>query len=135
MPNGIGRGCQKAPGPLKARSEILTLVWAFGTLDRRTPGAGVLAPLNATAYVAWLAAASSLLGHMRGEAIPPAEWALGLGALLSFLLALAARGILEERSAPDVALGIAVVLQAVVAPISLWMLRDHLQGVLLVVAA
>jgi len=135
MPNGIGRGCQKAPGPSEARSEILTLVWAFGTLDRRTPGAGVLAPLNATAYVAWLAAASSLLGHMRGEAIPPAEWALGLGALLSFLLALAARGILEERSAPDVALSIAVVLQAVVAPISLWMLRDHLQGVLLVVAA
>ena len=63
MPNGIGRGCQKAPGPSEARSEILTLVWAFGTLDRRTPGAGVLAPLNATAYVAWKAKAQGTVDN------------------------------------------------------------------------
>lgn len=131
----LARGAKRHPGPSEARSEILSVVWAFGTLDRRTPGAGLLAPLNATAYVAWLAAASSLLSHMRGVVIPSPEWVMGLEALLLFLIALAARGILEERSAPDAALSGAVVLQAAVAPVSLWMLRDHLQAVLLVLTA
>jgi signal transduction histidine kinase len=107
----------------------------FGTMDRRTPGAGLLGPLNATAYVAWLAAASSLLGHTGREAVSPAQWAVGLVALVVFLIALGTRAILEERSASDAALGSVVIIQAAVAPVSLWMLRDHLQGVLLVLAA
>src|SRR5215472_13206102 len=135
MPNGRGQGCQKAHWPLGGSIGDTDLVWGFGTLDRRTPGAGLLAPLNATAYVAWLAAASSLLGHMHGEPIPLAQWALGLGALLLFLIALAARGILEERSAPAAALSGAIVLQAAVAPVALWTLQDHLQAVLLVLVA
>jgi signal transduction histidine kinase len=72
---------------------------------------------------------------MRAEPIPLAQWALGLGALLLFLIALAARGILEERSAPAAALSGALVLQAAVAPVALWTLQDHLQAVLLVLVA
>jgi signal transduction histidine kinase len=107
----------------------------LGTLDRRTPGAGLLGPLNATAYVAWLAAASSLLGTTRGQTAGSAEWVVGLSALVLFLVGLGARAILEERCASDVALGGSVILQAVIAPISLWMLRDHLQAILLVLVA
>lgn len=110
-------------------------MWSFGTLDRRTPGAGLLGPLNATAYVAWLAAASSLLGNTGAQTIGSVEWAAGLAALVLFLIALGARAILEERSAPDSWLGSTVILQATIAPISLWMLRDHLQAVLLVLIA
>jgi len=109
-------------------------VSTFSTLDRRTPGAGLLGPLNAPAYVAWLAAASSLLGHA-GPPIPSAEWAFGFAASVAFLIALAARAILEERSVPDAALSATVVFQAAVAPISLWALNDHLQAILLVLVA
>lgn len=110
-------------------------VWTFGTLDRRTPGAGLLGPLNGTAYVAWLAAASSLLDHTGREVVSSAQWAAGFVALALFLIALGARAILEERSASDAALGSTVIIQAAVAPVGLWMLRDHLQAILLVLAA
>jgi signal transduction histidine kinase len=110
-------------------------MWSFGTLDRRTPGAGLLGPLNATAYVAWLAAASSLLGTTGAQTIGSVEWAAGLAALVLFLIAVGTRAILEEHSASDAWLGSTVILQATIAPISLWMLRDHLQGVLLVLIA
>jgi signal transduction histidine kinase len=110
-------------------------MWRRGTLDRRTPGAGLLGPLNATAYVAWLAAASSLLGPTGAEQIGSARWAAGLAALLLFLIALGTRAVLEDRSASDAAVGRTVILQAVIAPISLWMLRDHLQAILLVLIA
>jgi signal transduction histidine kinase len=110
-------------------------VWTFGTLDRRTPGAGLLAPLNATAYVAWLATASSFLSHTAGKPVTDAAWAVGLAASILFLVALATRAMLEERSAPDAALGSTVILQAALAPISLWMLADHLQAILLVLVA
>jgi signal transduction histidine kinase len=108
---------------------------SFGTLNRRTPGAGLLGPLNATAYVAWLAAASSLLGPTGAQRIGSAQWAAALAALVLFLIALGTRAILEDRSASDAALGGTVILQAVIAPISLWMLRDHLQAILLVLIA
>jgi signal transduction histidine kinase len=108
---------------------------SFGTLDRRTPGAGLLGPLNATAYVAWLAAASSLLGTTGAQMIGSVEWVAGLAALVLFLIALGTRAILEDRSAADAALGCTVILQAVIVPISLWMLRDHLQAILLVLIA
>jgi signal transduction histidine kinase len=52
-----------------------------------------------------------------------------------FLIALGTRAILEEHSASDVMLGGTIMLQAVIAPISLWMLRDHLQAILLVLIA
>lgn len=111
-------------------------MWSFGTLDRRTPGAGLLGPLNATAYVAWLAAASSLLGGATGaQTIGSARWVAGLSALVLFLIALGTRAILEEHAASDSWLGSTVILQAVIAPISLWTLQDHLQGVLLVLVA
>jgi signal transduction histidine kinase len=110
-------------------------VWTFSTLNRRTPGSGLLGPLNAPAYVAWLAAASSLLGHPGGPAIPSGEWAFGFAASVAFLIALGARAILEERSAPDAALSATVVFQAALAPISLWALKDHLQAILLVLVA
>jgi signal transduction histidine kinase len=110
-------------------------VWRRGTLDRRTPGAGLLGPLNATAYVAWLAAASSLLGTTGAQTIGSARWVAGLAALIVFFIALGTRAILEEHSASDAMLGGTVMLQAVIAPISLWMLRDHLQAILLVLIA
>jgi signal transduction histidine kinase len=110
-------------------------MWRFGTLDRRTPGAGLLGPLNATAYVAWLAAATSLLGTSGVQAIGSAQWVAGLVALVLFLIALGTRAILEEHSASDAWLGSTVILQAVIAPIGLWTLQDHLQGVLLVLVA
>ena len=135
VPSGHRPGCQKAPWPRGSRSEILSRVWTFGSLDRRTPGTGLLGPLNAAAYVAWLAAASSLLGHTGQPPIPSAQWAVGFAALLLFLLALGARAILEEHSASDAALGGSVVLQAGLAAVSVWTLRDHLQGILLVLAA
>jgi signal transduction histidine kinase len=91
--------------------------------------------LNATAYVAWLAAASSLLGTTGAQTIGSVEWAAGLAALVLFLIALGTRAILEEHSASDAWLGSTVILQATIAPISLWMLRDHLQAVLLVLIA
>ena len=124
-----------APWPIRTRSEILSPVWTLGTLDRRTPGAGLLGPLNATAYVAWLAPASSLLGHVGGQPIPSTEWWLGLASLILFLVALGVRALLEERSASDSAVGTAVVLQATLAPVSLWMLSDSLQCILLVLVA
>src|ERR1700722_3985966 len=136
VPNGERRGCQKAPWPRRSRSVILGWMWSFGTLDRRTPGAGLLGPLNATAYVAWLAAASSLLGGATGaQTIGSARWVAGLSALVLFLIALGTRAILEEHAASDSWLGSTVILQAVIAPISLWTLQDHLQGVLLVLVA
>src|SRR5258708_560177 len=110
-------------------------VWRRGALDRRTPGAGLLGPLNATAYVAWLAAASSLLGTTGAQTIGSARWVAGLAALIVFLIALGTRAILEEHSDSDAMLGGTVMLQAVIAPISLWMLRDHLQAILLVLIA
>jgi signal transduction histidine kinase len=109
-------------------------VWTFDTQERRTPGAGLLAPLNATAYVAWLVAASTLLQRTHG-AIDALHWAIGLAGLLLFLLGLTTRAILEDRKASDRALAGAVILQAAVAPVSLWMLRDHLQAILLVLIA
>jgi signal transduction histidine kinase len=87
------------------------------------------------AYVAWLAAASSPFAHTGALAISYPHWAAGVAALILFLLALGARALLEERSAADATLGAAVVLQAVLAPISLWMLNDHLLAVLLVLVA
>jgi signal transduction histidine kinase len=110
-------------------------VSTLSTLDRRSPGAGLLGPLNATAYVAWLAAASSLLGHTGTPTIPSAEWTAGFAALVVFVIALGTRAILEERAASDAALSGLVVLQAAVAPVSLWLLRDHLQAILLVLVA
>src|SRR5258708_3877142 len=110
-------------------------VWRRGALDRRTPGAGLLGPLNATAYVAWLAAASSLLGTTGAQTIGSARWVAGLAALIVFFIALGTRAILEEHSDSDAMLGGTVMLQAVIAPISLWMLRDHLQAILLVLIA
>jgi signal transduction histidine kinase len=107
-------------------------MWRSGTLDRRTPGAGLLGPLNATSYVAWLAVASSLIGT---QPVNVTRWATGLAALLAFLIVLGMRALLEERAASDIWLGAAVTLQALIAPISLWMLHDHLQAVLLVLVA
>jgi signal transduction histidine kinase len=110
-------------------------MWTFGALDRRTPGAGLLGPLNGPAYVAWLAAASSLLGHTGREAVSSAQWTAGFVGLALFLIALGARAILENRSASDAALGSTVIIQAALAPVGMWMLKDHLQGVLLVLVA
>jgi signal transduction histidine kinase len=110
-------------------------MWRFGTLDRRTPGAGLLGPLNATAYAAWLAVASSLLGTTGAQAIGSVQWIAGLGALVLVLVALGTRAILEEHSASDAWLGRTVTFQAVIAPISLWTLQDHLQAILLVLVA
>ena len=110
-------------------------MYSFGTLDRRTPGAGLLGPLNATAYVAWLAVASTLLRPAGAQTIGAAQWVTALAALVLFLVALGTRAILEEHSASDAWLGGTVILQAVIAPISLWILQDHLQAVLLVLVA
>lgn len=112
-------------------------MWSFDTtLDRRTPGAGLLAPLNVTAYVAWLAAAASgLVGHSDGQMLSTVQWPLGMLSLLGFLAAFCARAIFENRNASDALLGGSVVVQATLAPVSLWILHDHFQVILLVLAA
>jgi len=135
MPNDHGGGCRKTHWFVRPQFAILSRVWSFGTLDRHTPGAGLLGPLNAAAYVAWLAAASSPFAHAGAPVVPYPQWVAGFAALSLFLLALGARALLEERSAADAALGAAVVLQAVLAPVSLWLLNDHLLAVLLVLVA
>lgn len=90
---------------------ILAMMWAFDTtLDRRTPGAGLLAPLNVTAYVAWLAAAASgLLGHSGNLVLSQVQWAFGTVALMGFLGAFCVRAILEDRNASDALLGGSVI--------------------------
>lgn len=112
-------------------------MWSFDTtLDRRTPGAGLLAPLNVTAYVAWLAAAASgLLGHSGERLLSDAQWALGMCALLGFLAAFCARAVFEDRNASEALLGGSVVVQATLAPVSLWIMHDHFQTILLVLTA
>jgi signal transduction histidine kinase len=112
-------------------------MWAFDTLlDRRTPGAGLLAPLNVTAYVAWLAAAASgLLGHSGDPLLGQMQWALGICTLMGFLGAFCARAILEDRNASDTLLGGSVLVQVTLAPLSLWIMHDHLQAILLVLVA
>jgi signal transduction histidine kinase len=114
-------------------SEILEHVWSVGSLDRRTPGAGILGPLNVPAYFAWLAAAGSVLRY--ADELTLAHRVVGLIALLIFLLLLGIRAVLEEQSASDAALSGAVVFQAALVPVSLWMLDDHLQAILLVLVA
>lgn len=115
---------------------ILTRVWSLGTtLDRRTPGAGLLGPLNVPAYVAWLAAASSALAHAGAFALSYPQWIAGSAVLILFLVVFGARAVLEERSASDATLGATVVVQAILAPLCLWMLNDHLLAVLLVLVA
>ena len=112
-------------------------MWAFDTtLDRRTPGAGLLAPLNVTAYVAWLAAAASgLLGHSGDQHLSEVQWAFGTFTLVGFLGAFCARAILEDRNVSDALLGGSVIVQVTLAPLSLWIMRDHLQAILLVLVA
>ena len=131
----IRGGAKRHLAPLKPIGDTRTDMWRRGSLDRRTPGTGLLGPLNATGYVAWLAAASSLLGTTGAQTIGSARWVAGLAALIVFLIALGTRAILEEHPASDAMLGGTVLLQAVIAPISLWMLRDHLQAILLVLIA
>ena len=116
---------------------ILGVMWAFETnLDRRTPGAGLLAPLNVTAYVAWLAAAASgLLGHSGDQLLSQVQWVFGTFTLMGFLGAFCARAILEDRNASDALLGSSVIVQSTLAPLSLWIMRDHLQVILLVLTA
>lgn len=110
-------------------------MWTLRTLNRRTPGAGLFAPLNVAAYVAWLAAASSPLARSGGLAVSSAQSAVGFVVLLLFLVALCARAALEEYSPSEPILGAPVILQAVLAPISLWLLNEHLLAVLLVLVA
>jgi signal transduction histidine kinase len=110
-------------------------VWTFDSRDRLTPGAGLLAPMNATAYVAWLVAASTLLGRGGAPTTDAAHRAAGLVAVLLFLTALAMRAVLEARRAPDSIVAATLILQAAMAPVSLWMLQDHLQAILLVLVA
>jgi signal transduction histidine kinase len=110
-------------------------MWSLGSLDRRTPGAGLRSPLNLTAYAAWLAAATSLVSP--GDVAVPgsARWMAACAALTLFLAALVARAVVEEHPGSDAALGRLVVAQAALAPISLWMLMEHFQAVLLVLVA
>jgi hypothetical protein len=112
-------------------------MWAFDTtLDRRTPGAGLAAPLNVTAYVAWLAAAASgLLGHSGNLPLGQVQWAFGTFTLVGFLGAFCARAILEDRNASDTLLGSSVILQATLAPLGMWITSDHMQAILLVLVA
>jgi signal transduction histidine kinase len=116
---------------------ILGSMWAFDTtLDRRTPGAGLLAPLNVTAYVAWLAAAASgLFGHLGEPLLNQVQWVLGIFTLVGFLGAFCARAILEDCNASGALLGASVVIQAVLASLSLWSMSDHFQAILLVLTA
>jgi signal transduction histidine kinase len=110
-------------------------MWSLGSLDRRTPGAGLLSPLNMTAYAAWLAAASSL-ADPAGAAVPgSARWMTALVTLILFVAALAMRAFVEESAGSDAVLGRLVVAQAALAPVSLWMLGEHFQAVLFVLVA
>lgn len=137
MPNGVGWGCQKALWPTEARLVILGSMWAFETsLDRRTPGAGLLAPLNIAAYGAWLAAAAmGLLGHSDDLPLDPLRRVLAIVTLVAFLGAFCARAILEEHNASGALFGGLVVIQALLAALSLWIVGDDFESILLVITA
>jgi signal transduction histidine kinase len=101
---------------------------------RRTPGAGILGPINLAAYLAWLAVALSPLMLQATNALPPAPL-VGLVAQLAFLGLFVLRAVLEERDALDWRAFAAVVAQAVAALIAVWATDDRMQGVLLVLVA
>ena len=104
-------------------------------VERRSPGAGIFGPLNAPAYVAWIAVAVGPLWRVIAQG--PAQPAIVVGAfaLVAFAAALIVRAILEESAAPDFLVQAAVVLQAALAPVCVWAFGEHLQAVLLVLAA
>jgi signal transduction histidine kinase len=101
---------------------------------RRTPGAGILGPINLAAYLAWLAVALSPLILQGEHALPPAPLA-GLAAQLAFLVLFVLRAKLEERDALDWRALAVVVAQAAAALIAIWATDDRMQGVLLVLVA
>lgn len=102
--------------------------------SRRTPGAGILGPINLAAYLAWLAVMLSPLILQGEHASPPAAMA-GLLAQLAFLGLFVLRAVLEERGAPDWRALAAVIAQAAAALIAVWATDDRMQGVLLVLVA
>jgi signal transduction histidine kinase len=86
--------------------------------------------------VAWLGAvASGLLSHTGDLALGELRWTLGILTLTGFLAAFCARAIFEHRNASDALLGASVTVQATLAPLSLWIIHDHFQAILLVLAA
>jgi signal transduction histidine kinase len=101
---------------------------------RRTPGAGILGPINLAAYLAWLAVSLSPLILLGEHGLPPAPLA-GLAAQLAFLGLFLVRTKLEELDALDWRALALVVAQAVAALIAIWATDDRMQGVLLVLVA
>lgn len=101
---------------------------------RRTPGAGILGPINLAGYLAWLAVVLSPL-ILQGEHVSPPSPLAGFAAQLAFLGLFVVRAVLEERGALDWRALAVVVAQAAAALIAVWATDDRMQGVLLVLVA
>jgi len=135
VPSGDRRGCRKASGPDEPDRGYSAGCGASALWIVVHPGRGLLGPLNATAYVAWLAAASSLLGTTGRETIGSAQWLAGLAAWYCFSSRWV-RAPSSRNTAPPIPGSAArLSFRRALAPVSLWMLRDHLQTVLLVLIA
>jgi signal transduction histidine kinase len=105
------------------------------TATPRTPGAGLLAPLNPPAYCAWSALVlGPLLAPEHGSTLSMGAL-VGLAAQLAFAGLFLARASLEKLAPTSKWLGMSIAAQAAAAILAAWMLHDKMQGVLLVLVA
>jgi signal transduction histidine kinase len=101
----------------------------------RTPGSGLLGPLNPPGYLTWLAVTlSPLLDWADTVAISP-RLLVGLAGQLVFAPLFVARALLEERHAASPSLRWLLIGQAAAALAATWGFQDKMQGVLLVIVA
>lgn len=102
----------------------------------RRPGAGVLDPFNAAAYIVWAAVALHPLLHYLGSSAWPAPYPLlALSGMVSMLALFLLRAQLDAHNATVGPRRAAILGQAAAALLACWASRDNLTPALLVVAA
>jgi signal transduction histidine kinase len=105
------------------------------TSKLRTPGAGVLGPMNPPAYLTWLAVVLSPLLDVGTQDSLTLRLVTGFVGQIAFAPLFVMRAVLEERAAPTQWLRIAIVSQALAALMAVWGHQDKMQAVLLVLVA
>jgi signal transduction histidine kinase len=127
---GVPKGMVSARPGMGHTGGVIT----HGVSDRYTTGSSALGPLKASAYVAWLAVAGGPLWRALGYGIETPAQGLGVWALLLYFAMLVSHSIIDRRASSDRFAGLVVAVQALLAPVCIWMLSDNFQAVLLVVA-
>jgi signal transduction histidine kinase len=110
----------------------MTVRSSFGP---RTPGAGLLGPLNPPAYLTWLAVTLSPLLDWSGTEAVTLRVALGLMGQIGFAVFFVLRATYEGRVSGSGRLRVLIASQAVAALLAIWGLQDKIQAVLLVIVA